>query len=249
MEDHYGPQTCLSASPHDQDIRDNLLHYFGCLGMDKRQRFFRGLPETEQEYIIKEERRTKQLRSKLESHETAKVLISEISKLLQDFRGSRSGGFDLRQEFDQDPPAEGSFASSQEFPGDTPKKPKLAVTAAATPCVEPDTILEEVTGQATNPRYDTGYGFEASAIYCSTLNLTKTQVSREYFYTRECPSMICYISRGRHGSDKMRYMLNPYPYPQSLMVTDRIADTILKLRIELKIGYALNPRISADIRK
>jgi hypothetical protein len=63
MGDHDSPSTCLSSRPHGKDIRDNFLHYRGCLGEIEGEAFFAKLDARSQQRIRTEEQRILQLRA------------------------------------------------------------------------------------------------------------------------------------------------------------------------------------------
>jgi hypothetical protein len=90
MGDHDSPGTCLSSSPrHEldsaQDVRDVLLHYFGCLKRDKRKAFYDSCDEHQQLRIREEHRRIRDHRALFESRddEALRMLRTNLSSLRQ----------------------------------------------------------------------------------------------------------------------------------------------------------------------
>ena len=113
MGDHDSPGTCLSTVPHGppshEDVRDILLHYFGCLRGDgkldenkflpperklkesegkvlrrvyQRQAFFDSLPLHKQQRIEEEERRIRDLRAVFENDDENKGLVKRFQNSL-----------------------------------------------------------------------------------------------------------------------------------------------------------------------
>jgi hypothetical protein len=113
MGDHDSPGTCLSTVPHGppfrEDVRDILLHYFGCLRGDgkrdeniflslkrklteseerllrtdyQRQAFFNSLPRHKQERIEQEKKRIGDLRALFENDDENKGLVKRFQNSL-----------------------------------------------------------------------------------------------------------------------------------------------------------------------
>ncbi len=78
MGDHDTPATCVSSHEHDGDVRDNFLHYFGCLKTSQQQGFFNSLPEHERERLAAEEARIQRQRAHFERCEETKHLVDRL---------------------------------------------------------------------------------------------------------------------------------------------------------------------------
>ena len=90
MGDHDYSATYLSSFEHGHNVRDVLLHYFGCLRDAERGDFFKTLPLYKQERIEMEERRIRNLRAFLEEEETTKELIRKFKTSLSHWLGRTS---------------------------------------------------------------------------------------------------------------------------------------------------------------
>jgi hypothetical protein len=90
MGDHDYSATCVSSFEHGDNVRDVLLHYFGCLKETERNYFFASLPLYKQERIEMEMRRIRNLRAFLEEEETTKELIRKFKTSLGHWLGRTS---------------------------------------------------------------------------------------------------------------------------------------------------------------
>ncbi len=95
MGDHDSPGTCLSSDPRHQldsakDVRDVLLHYFGCLERKNRKAFYDSADAHQQLRIREEHRRIRDHRALFEARDDGLVclLTTNLSMLRQskDFR-------------------------------------------------------------------------------------------------------------------------------------------------------------------
>lgn len=88
MGDHDSPATCLSSKGHDGEVRDVLLHYFGCLRQDKRKAFYDSLDAHHQLRIRDELRRIREHRALFEARDDGLVtlLTASLSSLRQSAR-------------------------------------------------------------------------------------------------------------------------------------------------------------------
>ncbi|KAI0433174.1 hypothetical protein F5Y09DRAFT_352192 [Xylaria sp. FL1042] len=68
-------KTCLSAEPHENDIRDPLLHYLGCIEIYKREEFLNGKTEIWQKELMHQ--------AKLKKIEDAKKTVENMKKSWQ----------------------------------------------------------------------------------------------------------------------------------------------------------------------
>lgn len=86
MRDRYLPATCISSAPHPH--RDVLLHYFGCLGLDRRQEFYDSLNAHNQLRIRNELRHIRELRTIFEARygNLVQPLMASMSLLRQSRR-------------------------------------------------------------------------------------------------------------------------------------------------------------------
>jgi hypothetical protein len=79
MGDHDYPATCLSSVEHGKDVRDVLLHYFGCLREDKRKEYYDSLPVHKQKRIENEKQRIKEQRAVFEVDKDLKFLVKRFT--------------------------------------------------------------------------------------------------------------------------------------------------------------------------
>lgn len=91
MGDHDSPATCLSSDPahqHDREVRDVLLHYFGCLKRGDRKAFYDSLDAHHQLRVREEQRRIKEHRALFEAREDGlvRLLKTSLSNLRQSAR-------------------------------------------------------------------------------------------------------------------------------------------------------------------
>jgi hypothetical protein len=87
MGDHDFPPTCLSSKEHGSDVRDVLLHYFGCLRETERERYLASLPVHKQERIKNEETRIKKQRALFENQDHTKDLVRRLRNSLSHYFG------------------------------------------------------------------------------------------------------------------------------------------------------------------
>jgi hypothetical protein len=88
MPNYSLPHTCLSTDKHDKRVLDVTLHYFGCLKVSERQRFYNGLPEKSRRRIRREEQRIDQVRSRLEFRPETKTgaILKEFKESMNEWR-------------------------------------------------------------------------------------------------------------------------------------------------------------------
>jgi hypothetical protein len=91
MGDHDSPGTCLSADPRhqqDREVRDVLLHYFGCLKRANRKAFYDSLDANQKLRIREEHRRIREHRTLFESRDDGlvRLLTNGLSLLRQSAR-------------------------------------------------------------------------------------------------------------------------------------------------------------------
>ncbi|KAF9766152.1 hypothetical protein IL306_001468 [Fusarium sp. DS 682] len=79
------PPRCLSAEFHS-DIRDHLVHYFGCLEFCDRKEYFKSLDEDKQDQVKRELRRIQYLRQVLGKSEGEKRLVGEYENSLRKWK-------------------------------------------------------------------------------------------------------------------------------------------------------------------
>jgi hypothetical protein len=94
------PHTCLSTDRHDKRVLDVTLHYFGCLKVSERQRFYDGLPEKSRRRIRREEQRIDQVRSRLEfqPRTNAGAILKEFKESMNEWRSVNGRvSFDARR--------------------------------------------------------------------------------------------------------------------------------------------------------
>ncbi len=86
MGDHDYPATCLSSMKHrDEDVRDILLHYFGCLKVKERDAFFQSLPAHKQHRIEAEQQRIDEQRAFFEKDEDTIGLVQRLRASLNNY--------------------------------------------------------------------------------------------------------------------------------------------------------------------
>jgi hypothetical protein len=91
MGDHDYPATCVSSFEHGNDVRNVLLHYFGCLREQEREEYLQSLPRYKQERIENERIRIKEQRALFENEEETKDLVNAFKRSLNNyFRQSRA---------------------------------------------------------------------------------------------------------------------------------------------------------------
>ena len=88
MGDHDSPGTCLSSDDRhqlDHEVRDVLLHYFGCLKRENRKKFYDSLDEHHQLRIREEHRRIREHRALFEARDDGlvRLLTTSLSLLRQ----------------------------------------------------------------------------------------------------------------------------------------------------------------------
>ncbi|KAK3389773.1 hypothetical protein B0H63DRAFT_464311 [Podospora didyma] len=83
------PSTCLSGEPHGHRVSDPTVHYFGCLRVSKRDRFFNTLPLESKQRILRRIDRIDDLRHRLE---TAQCDTTAAARL-RDFKHAMSNWF------------------------------------------------------------------------------------------------------------------------------------------------------------
>jgi hypothetical protein len=93
MGDHDYRPSCLSDQPHDQAIRDPLLHYFGCLRDKEKKKYFDSLKPHKEHYqhrITEEEKRIREQRALFETEEDdTRALIKSLKDSLRKWREIR----------------------------------------------------------------------------------------------------------------------------------------------------------------
>jgi hypothetical protein len=98
MGDQGPPATCLSTGPHDDNVRDVVLHYFGCLrgygredrdfgvipdrGPFTREQFFNSISPRQQQRIQDFKRNIYQRRETFEKDPDGRVLVKRFEDLL-----------------------------------------------------------------------------------------------------------------------------------------------------------------------
>lgn len=70
--------TCLSPLKHDTNIRDPVLHYFGCLKESMRADYFYSLPEWSQQRITRKSARIEECRARFENQVETKALANAL---------------------------------------------------------------------------------------------------------------------------------------------------------------------------
>jgi hypothetical protein len=88
MGDHDNPVTCLSSPwkdrpGHANNIRDEVLHYFGCLGDEEREGYFHRLPDHKKRRIEKEKRRILEQRHLFENDRKLKDLVASLNQSMR----------------------------------------------------------------------------------------------------------------------------------------------------------------------
>lgn len=80
---------CLSTEEHENRVLDVSKHYFGCLRVSARQKFYNILPEKSQRRICREARRIAQLRTELECVPETKsgALLKVFKESISEWRG------------------------------------------------------------------------------------------------------------------------------------------------------------------
>jgi hypothetical protein len=79
--------TCLSVTPHDNNILDVCLHYFGCLRIDKRSDYFDRLSPEDKRLILDRERRIQKVKDDVKQDPTTIPVVSALAESLHEFRG------------------------------------------------------------------------------------------------------------------------------------------------------------------
>ncbi len=78
--------TCLSTAPHDNNILDICLHYFGCLRMDQRSDYFNALSSEGKRLILDRERRIQKVKEDVMQDPTTIPVVGDLAKSLHEFR-------------------------------------------------------------------------------------------------------------------------------------------------------------------
>jgi hypothetical protein len=87
MGDHDITPTCLSAEEHgNNEARDVILHYLGCLEFCEREDYFSWLDEEHQKQVESELRRIEYLRNVLKRDKDEASLLSNLEKSMEDWR-------------------------------------------------------------------------------------------------------------------------------------------------------------------
>jgi hypothetical protein len=88
MGDHDYHPTCLSdiEHGHPDNVRDVVLHYFGCLRETEREEYYRGLPPHKQQRIEKERKRIKEQRALFEAEEQTKDFVRKFKTSLSQWK-------------------------------------------------------------------------------------------------------------------------------------------------------------------
>jgi hypothetical protein len=100
MGDHDYPATCLSSFEHGNDVRDVVLHYFGCLREAEREVYFKQLPHHKQDRITKERNRILEQRALFEVNDRTKDLLRKFRKSLSQLPFVRGRTGDTRHSGD-----------------------------------------------------------------------------------------------------------------------------------------------------
>lgn len=82
------PITCLNVEDHHHNIADNITHYFGCIEICERERFYRPLDDSIKKSISTELRRVDYLRRTLQKSEAAEdsTLVHDQYHVLYQWR-------------------------------------------------------------------------------------------------------------------------------------------------------------------
>lgn len=89
MGDHDITPTCLSAEEHkDDEVRDMILHYLGCLEFCEREQYFERLDEEHQKQVESELRRIQYLRHVLQQDREESSLLRNLGKSMKAWRES-----------------------------------------------------------------------------------------------------------------------------------------------------------------
>ena len=91
MGDHDYPATCLSSFEHGNDVRDVVLHYFGCLRESEREAYFNTLLPHKQHRIEQERARIRDQRALFEAEDRTKDLVRKFKNSLGHFFPRRRG--------------------------------------------------------------------------------------------------------------------------------------------------------------
>jgi hypothetical protein len=100
MGDHDYPATCLSSFEHGNDVRDVVIHYFGCLREAEREVYFKQLPHHKQDRITKERNRILEQRALFEVNDRTKDLVRKFRKSLRQLPFVRGRTGDTRHSGD-----------------------------------------------------------------------------------------------------------------------------------------------------
>jgi len=78
--------TCLSVEPHDDNILDVCLHYFGCLRYNEQSEYFNHLSLSDQELIRERERRVQKIKDGLKHDAATLPVLDALTESLREFR-------------------------------------------------------------------------------------------------------------------------------------------------------------------
>jgi len=78
--------TCLSVTPHDNNILDVCLHYFGCLRIGERSNYFNGLSHEDRRLILDRERRIQKVKDYVKQDPTRIPVVNDLAESLHEFR-------------------------------------------------------------------------------------------------------------------------------------------------------------------
>jgi len=78
--------TCLSVIPHDHNILDVCLHYFGCLRYEEGSDYFNSLNTNDQGLILDRERRIRRVKDDVMQDANSVPVLNDLAESLHEFR-------------------------------------------------------------------------------------------------------------------------------------------------------------------
>ncbi|KAE9376262.1 hypothetical protein N431DRAFT_479578 [Stipitochalara longipes BDJ] len=78
--------TCVWNEPHDNNIQDVCLHYFGCVQYERRDNYFQTLGPRDQQLIRSRAERTQKVKEYIKQDRTMIPVLDDLAESLREFR-------------------------------------------------------------------------------------------------------------------------------------------------------------------
>jgi hypothetical protein len=160
MGDYDKVATCLSSAEHGSDVRDVLLHYFGCLRANKRAEFFASLPPAKKQRIRLEETVIWQQRAHFEKEEDTRGLVERFKRSHNEFFYSlpREKQKLIREEEKRLSELRSILELGTDEVRNSPDRPNQPFSRQSTSSLEGGSNVAK-------PSMGNGFGFRASAVF------------------------------------------------------------------------------------